>query len=115
MVSPSSQQVFDGLPRNLGPQGSRPWCDSNRPLDRHGFLLDIDDKLDGLVKRYGDRTLNELREFEGLNASVENFARIVNDLLLVTTPNVRALWVTIGEDDNASTAYRRPLGGGVSA
>lgn len=87
-------------------------------LDRHGFLLDIsdiDDKLDGLVKRYRDRTLNEFPEFEGLNPSVENFARIVSDLLLVTTPNVTALEVTIWEDDNASAAYRRPLGGGVSA
>ena len=84
-------------------------------LDRHGFLLDIsdiDDKLDGLVKRYRDRTLNELPEFEGLNPSVENFARIVSDLLLVTTPNVSALEVTIWEDDNASAAYRRPLGSG---
>ncbi len=87
-------------------------------LDRHGFLLDIsdiDDRLEGLVNRYRDRTLNELPEFEGLNPSVENFARIVSDLLLVTTPNVTALEVTIWEDDNASAAYRRPLGGGVSA
>jgi 6-pyruvoyltetrahydropterin/6-carboxytetrahydropterin synthase len=87
-------------------------------LDRHGFLLDIsdiDERLDGLVNRYRDRTLNELPEFEGLNPSVENFARIVSDLLLVTTPNVKALEVTIWEDDNASAAYRRPLGGGVSA
>jgi len=87
-------------------------------LDRHGFLLDIadiDDRLDGLVKRYRDRTLNELPEFEGLNPSVENFARIVSDLLVVTTPNVSALEVTIWEDDNASAAYRRPLGGGVLA
>jgi 6-pyruvoyltetrahydropterin/6-carboxytetrahydropterin synthase len=80
-------------------------------LDRHGFLLDIDDKLDGLVERYRDRTLNELPEFEGLNPSVEDFARIVSDLLVVTTPNVRALEVTMWEDDNASAAYRRPLGG----
>ncbi|MDQ3774879.1 MAG: 6-carboxytetrahydropterin synthase, partial [Pseudomonadota bacterium] len=84
-------------------------------LDRHGFLLDIsdiDERLDGLVNRYRDRTLNELPEFEGLNPSVENFAQIVSDLLLVTTPNIRALEVTIWEDDNASAAYRRPLDAG---
>ncbi|HEX6404883.1 MAG TPA: 6-carboxytetrahydropterin synthase [Pseudonocardiaceae bacterium] len=83
-------------------------------LDRHGFLLDIDDinrKLDGLVQRYRDRTLNELPEFDGLNPSVENFSRILSDQLLVAAPNVDALEVTIWEDADASAAYRRPLGG----
>jgi 6-pyruvoyltetrahydropterin/6-carboxytetrahydropterin synthase len=81
-------------------------------LNRYGFLLDIDEinhKLDGLVERYRDNTLNELPEFEGLNPSVENFSRILSDQLLVTLPNVDALEVTIWEDAEASAAYRRPL------
>jgi 6-pyruvoyltetrahydropterin/6-carboxytetrahydropterin synthase len=82
-------------------------------LDRYGFLLDIDEiyrKLDGLVERYRDRTLNELPEFEDLNPSVENFSRILSDRLVVTAPNVDALEVTVWEDADASAAYRRPLG-----
>ena len=82
-------------------------------LDRHGFLLDIAEirrRLDGLVERYRDRTLNELPEFAGLNPSVENFARILSDRLVVAAPNVTALEVTIWEDRDASASYRRPLG-----
>jgi 6-pyruvoyltetrahydropterin/6-carboxytetrahydropterin synthase len=82
-------------------------------LDRYGFLLDIDEiyrKLDGLVERYRDRTLNELPEFDELNPSVENFSRILSDRLVVTAPNVDALEVTVWEDADASAAYRRPLG-----
>lgn len=81
-------------------------------LDHHGFLLDIDDinrKLDGLVERYRDRTLNELPEFDGLNPSVEHFSRIVSAQLEVTAPNIDTLEVTIWEDADASAAYRRPL------
>jgi 6-pyruvoyltetrahydropterin/6-carboxytetrahydropterin synthase len=81
-------------------------------LDRHGFLLDIDainGMLDGLVDRYRDRTLNELPEFDGLNPSVEHFARILSDQLVVTAPNVDRLEVTVWEDDAASAAYRRTL------
>ncbi|MEA2232280.1 MAG: 6-pyruvoyltetrahydropterin/6-carboxytetrahydropterin synthase [Solirubrobacteraceae bacterium] len=81
-------------------------------LDRHGFLVDIDainGMLDGLVDRYRDRTLNELPEFDGLNPSVEHFARILSDQLVVTAPNVDRLEVTVWEDDAASAAYRRTL------
>jgi len=87
-------------------------------LDRHGFLLDIDEinrKLDVLVERYRDNTLNELPEFEGLNPSVENFCRILSDQLLVTMPNIDALEVTVWEDTEASAAYRRPLGANARA
>ena len=82
-------------------------------LDRHGFLIDIDaisGILDGLVDRYRDRTLNELPEFDGLNPSVEHFARILSDQLVITAPNVDGLEVTVWEDGDASAAYRRALG-----
>ncbi len=85
-------------------------------LDRHGFLLDIEainGKLDALVGRYRDRTLNELPEFEGLNPSVENFARVLSDQLIVRAPNLDGLEVTVWEDGVASAAYRRPLDHGI--
>ncbi|MBV8161661.1 MAG: 6-carboxytetrahydropterin synthase [Acidimicrobiia bacterium] len=81
-------------------------------LDGHGFLVDIEEvgrRLDELVARYRDRTLNDLPEFAGLNPSVEHFARILSDGLVVDAPNLSALEVTVWEDDEAAAAYRRPL------
>jgi 6-pyruvoyltetrahydropterin/6-carboxytetrahydropterin synthase len=83
-------------------------------LDGHGFLVDIDDvqrRLDSLVERYRDHTLNDLPEFAGLNPSVEHFARILSDALVVDAPNLNALEVTVWEDDDAAAAYRRSLSG----
>jgi len=48
-------------------------------LDKHGYLVDIVDvekHLDNQVAYFRDKTLNELDEFNGLNPSVEHFARI---------------------------------------
>ncbi|MCU1451206.1 MAG: 6-pyruvoyl-tetrahydropterin synthase [Acidimicrobiales bacterium] len=83
-------------------------------LDSHGFLVDIDEiqrKLDGLVDRYRDHTLNDLPEFDGLNPSVENFARILSDALVLDRPNLSALEVTVWEDADAAASYRRSLSG----
>lgn len=81
-------------------------------LDQHGFLVDIDavsTMLDGLVERYRDRTLNEFPEFDGLNPSVEHFARILAEQLVVDAPNIAALEVTVWEDAGAAAGYRRSL------
>lgn len=81
-------------------------------LNRHGFLVDIaavGTALDAIVDRYRDRTLNDLPEFQGLNPSVENFARILSDRLLVAEAGVDELIVTIWEDDDALASYRRAL------
>ena len=45
-------------------------------LDQHGYLVDIvhvEELLEGLVRRYRDKTLNDLPEFDGLNPSIEAF------------------------------------------
>ena len=81
-------------------------------LDEHGFLLDIDDvqgRLDAVTDRYEEKTLNDFPEFEGLNPSVEHFARIIGDTLAVRLPNVCALEVTVWEDDGAAAGHRRQL------
>lgn len=83
-------------------------------LDEHGYLVDIDvvrGLLDGLVERYRDRTLNDFPEFEGLNPSVEHFARILADALAIAAPNIASVEVTVWEDAGAAAGYRRPLGG----
>jgi 6-pyruvoyltetrahydropterin/6-carboxytetrahydropterin synthase len=81
-------------------------------LNRHGFLVDIAAvgmALDTIVDRYRDRTLNDLPEFQGQNPSVEHFARIVSDRLLIAEAGVDELIVTIWEDDDALASYRRAL------
>ena len=82
-------------------------------LDRHGYLLDIAEveaRLNGLAERYRDRTLNEFHEFDGLNPSVEHFARISSEHLVVRAPNICALEVTVWEDDHAGAGYRQVFG-----
>jgi 6-pyruvoyltetrahydropterin/6-carboxytetrahydropterin synthase len=81
-------------------------------LDEHGFLLDIDEVqrlLDAVVDRYRDQTLNDFPEFQGLNPSVEHFARIIGDALALRRTNVAALEVTVWEDDSAAAGHRRAL------
>ena len=85
-------------------------------LAEHGFLVDIDAvaaMLDEIVERYRDRTLNDLPEFEGLNPSVEHFARILSDRLAIEADNVDVLDVTVWEDAGAAAGYRRSLGAGA--
>jgi len=80
-------------------------------LDQHGYLVDIVDvenRLDALVARYRDRTLNEQPSFAGLNPSIEHFTRICAEELAagIKAPNIRALTVTIWENAIAWAAYR---------
>jgi 6-pyruvoyltetrahydropterin/6-carboxytetrahydropterin synthase len=80
-------------------------------LNQYGFLVDIveiETGLDGLVKRYQDKTLNEQPEFAGLNPSIEHFARILCEALRqqVQMPGVSALTVRLWEHTHAWAAYR---------
>ncbi len=80
-------------------------------LDQHGYLVDIVDveaRLDALVARYRDRTLNDLPEFKGLNPSIEHFSRILCQRLAeqIEAPNLSALSVTVWENDIAWASYR---------
>jgi 6-pyruvoyltetrahydropterin/6-carboxytetrahydropterin synthase len=69
------------------------WGDENEPhahpyrvdvrlsaadLDRHGYLVDLEDLeqiIDACVHAYANRLLNDLAEFDGINPSIERFAR----------------------------------------
>jgi 6-pyruvoyltetrahydropterin/6-carboxytetrahydropterin synthase len=84
-------------------------------LNEHGYLVDIvevKDGIDGLVERYRDATLNDLPEFEGMNPSIEHFARLFCTSLAdhIAAPNLRAVSVKLWEDDEAWASYRLPLG-----
>jgi 6-pyruvoyltetrahydropterin/6-carboxytetrahydropterin synthase len=67
--------------------------------------------LDDLEARYRDALLNDLPEFEGLNPSVEHFARLFGDRVAASLddPNPTDLTVRIWEDDEAWAAHRRRL------
>lgn len=83
-------------------------------LDRHGYLLDIVDieqRLEGLITHFRDKTLNSLAEFHELNPSIEHFARILWDGMIAggALPNLTALTVKIWENDIAWASFRREL------
>ena len=81
-------------------------------LNQHGYLVDIVDietHLEALVARYRDKTLNDVPEFEGLNPSIEHFARIFCQALsdLIHAPNLQAMTIKMWENEIAWAAYRQ--------
>ena len=103
------------------------WGDENNPhahhyvievmlegpnLDTHGYLTDICDiesALDDRVAYYRDKMLNDLPEFEGLNPSIEHFARILcqNIAGRVQTGHLASISVKLWENDQAWARYRQ--------
>lgn len=82
-----------------------------KKLDRHGYLVDIceiETWLNKLVDYYRDTSLNDLPEFEGLNPSIEHFARILCQALRQTINGgvLTALSIKIWENDEAWAEYR---------
>ena len=79
-------------------------------LDQHGYLVDIVDvekQLGELVGYYKEKTLNDLPEFNGLNPSIEHFARILATTLnaRIAAPNIRTVRVALWENENAWASY----------
>lgn len=64
--------------------------------------------LDKLVDYFRDTTLNDLPEFEGLNPSIENFARILCRALgkEINVAGLTGLSIKIWENDAAWAEYR---------
>jgi 6-pyruvoyltetrahydropterin/6-carboxytetrahydropterin synthase len=81
-------------------------------LDGHGYLVDIvqvEAELERVRAYFGDRLLNELPEFAGLNPSVEHFSRIVCQRLdeRLAAARLSRVRVTLWESDSAWAAYER--------
>jgi len=79
-------------------------------LDQHGYLcdiVDVENHLDEVVTYYKEQMLNEKPEFEGLNPSIEHFARILATTLneRIQAPNITALKVVLWENEIAWAAY----------
>lgn len=83
-------------------------------LDQYGYLvniLDIEALLNDLVLRYEHKTLNELKEFDGFNPSIENFSRILCKRFISTlnAQNIKAVNIKIWENDIACASYRQEI------
>ena len=83
---------------------------SGPELDQHGYLCDIVDvekHLDGIVTYYKEQMLNEKPEFEGLNPSIEHFARILATSLneRISASNITALKVLLWENESAWASF----------
>jgi len=81
-------------------------------LNEYGYLADIDDlneRIDAAVDRYRDSTLNDLPEFEGLNPSLEHFARVFGQRFRedLDAPEVESVTVKLREDDVAWASHRQ--------
>jgi 6-pyruvoyltetrahydropterin/6-carboxytetrahydropterin synthase len=82
-----------------------------RRLDERGYLFDlceVETTLTTLLERYRDKNLNELSEFEGLNPSLEHFARILGSALAkdIEIGSLSALTIRIWESDSAWASYQ---------
>jgi 6-pyruvoyltetrahydropterin/6-carboxytetrahydropterin synthase len=80
-------------------------------LDGHGYLVDIVDvekHLDEVVGYYNEQMLNEKPEFDGLNPSIEHFARILATTLneRIKARNISGLKVVLWEHANAWAAFQ---------
>ncbi len=79
-------------------------------LDQHGYLIDIIDlgvQLESVIDEFRDKSLNELDEFEGMNPSVEHFARVLCEKIdeALYAPNIQAISIKLWENDIAWVAY----------
>lgn len=88
---------------------------SGRGLNQHGYLLDIDDLKSMIEAAIGDfegKVLNSQPAFEGLNPSLEHFARILAVRLANFPPgdSLTALSVRLWEDETAWAGYQMDLG-----
>ena len=83
-------------------------------LDRHGYLVDIVEIENGLAKvisYFGDKTLNELPEFENLNPSIEHFSRIICEMVSskISPKNLISLNLQLWENEVAWASYSMKL------
>jgi len=83
---------------------------SGRELDEHGYLVDIvavERHLDQIVSYYQEQMLNDKPEFEGLNPSIEHFARILASTLSerIKAENIAVLKVVLWENASSWAAY----------
>lgn len=82
-------------------------------LNEHGFLVDIKEieaRIDEIVAKVRDTTLNDLPEFSCVNPSIECLAGVMCGLLSEKiNRGISALGIRIFEDDTAWAACRQEI------
>lgn len=78
-------------------------------LNQHGYLLDIvelESALNEIIARFRDHTLNDLASFSGLNPSLERFAQVFyQELLVRLAAKDLSLTVKLWENERDWAAY----------
>lgn len=79
-------------------------------LDEHGYIVDIVDVenvLDQVIQIFSDVTLNDLPEFEGVNPSLEHFARIFHTKFVagLDAGDLTKIQIKLWEDTNTWVEY----------
>lgn len=82
----------------------------SRELDVHGYLVDIvevEKQVAAIIDHFKEQMLNDLPEFDGLNPSLENFARIVAVWLdgRLRASTIHSLRVVLWENEAAWASY----------
>lgn len=90
------------------------WILEGPSLDEHGYLVDLVDlesRLEEASQRYRSQVLNDLPEFNGLNPSLEHFARILNERLTrdIGYAGLHASEVRLWESPTAWASHRQSL------
>jgi len=83
---------------------------ASRELDRLGMVMDfkaIKAAVRAVVDRLDHRYLNEVKPFDGMNATAENIARYIFEELSasISVPGVTVASVRVWESDTAAAAY----------
>ena len=83
---------------------------SGSEIDHLCYLVDIvevEKQLDQLINYYNYQMLNDKPEFDGLNPSIEHFARILATSLSerIQASNIHTIKVVLWENDSAWAAY----------
>ncbi len=89
-------------------------CLEGPELNEEGFLVDIDvvkDRLDRLLSRIEDQTLNNLPEIAGTNPSIERLAAYICDGIEIEDgyAELASMTVKVWEEDEAWASCRRDL------
>lgn len=83
-------------------------------MDENGYLVDLDQinsTMDHLIDYFQDETLNELPEFNGVNPSLENFARIFWEMYIskIDTSRISVVEVRLWEHSQAYAAFEKKV------
>ncbi len=87
---------------------------SGNKLDKNGYLvnfIEVEKIINDIIELFRDKILNKLEEFNELNPSLENFARIFCHKFIsqIKPTNIKSAVVKIWESENAWALYQEDV------